>query len=61
MTRESVGRFVFATVTVAPARAKVVDCDHTAIEIPCNVVTHADGQRLGREPAALLIVKRVFS
>jgi hypothetical protein len=33
----------------------VVGSDHTAIEIACNAVTHADGQRLGREPAAFLL------
>jgi hypothetical protein len=40
---------------------EVVASDHTAIGIPCNVVTHADGQRLGREPAAFLLnANRVF-
>ncbi len=48
-------------VTLRLLQQKVVASDHTAIGIPCNVVTHADGQRLGREPAAfLLIANRVF-
>jgi hypothetical protein len=32
----------------------VIASDHTAVEIPRNLVRHADGQRLGREPAAFL-------
>jgi hypothetical protein len=33
---------------------KVIASDHTAVEIPRNLARHADGQRLGREPAAFL-------
>jgi len=46
----------FVIETLAGSEQKVIASDHTAIGIPRNLVKHAYGQRLGREPAAFLLV-----
>jgi hypothetical protein len=46
----------FGIETFPRAEQKVIVSDHTAIAIPRNLDTHAYGRRLGREPAAFLLV-----
>jgi hypothetical protein len=46
----------FGIETLASSEQKVIASDHTAIAIPRNLDTHAYGRRLGREPAAFLLV-----
>jgi hypothetical protein len=46
----------FGIETFPHSEQKVIVSDHTAIVIPRNLGTHAYGRRLGREPAAFLLV-----
>jgi hypothetical protein len=46
----------FRIETFPRSEQKVIVSDHTAIAIPRNLDTHAFGRRLGREPAAFLLV-----
>ena len=46
----------FVIETLAGSEQKVIASDHTAIGIPRNLVVHAYGRSLGREPVAFLLV-----